>query len=101
MRIISKARLKEFWTKHSNAKPGLLSWFKIAQHCNWQNFNDVRKTNQYADMVKGLTVFDICRNEYRIITKIVFPSKRIYIRAVLTHSEYMKGSWKNDPWSSN
>jgi mRNA interferase HigB len=99
MHIITKARLKDFWTKHPKAESGLLHWFKITSNSNWENFNDVRQTFEYVDLVKGLTVFNIGGNKYRLITKIVFTRKKVYIREVLLHSEYDKDNWKNDPWS--
>ena len=32
----------------------------------------------------------------RLITKIDYKYKKVYIRFVLTHKEYDKGGWKND-----
>lgn len=98
MHIINRTRLKEFWEKHPNAESGLTSWYKIASKSQWQHLDDVRQTFPHADPVGQLTVFNICGNNYRLITKIVFPKGRVYIRAVLTHAEYEKGDWKKDPW---
>jgi mRNA interferase HigB len=97
MHIISKTRLKEFWTTHLKAESGLISWYKVTQNCYWENFSDVRKTYPSADLVKKLTVFNICGNNYRLITKIQFSYKKVFIRAVLTHSEYDEGNWKRHP----
>ena len=98
MHIISKTPLKQFWEDHSNAETGLRYWYKIASESQWQPIYDVRQTFPHADTVGQLTVFNICGNNYRLITKIVFPKGKVYIRAVLTHAEYDKGDWKNDTW---
>jgi len=37
-------------------------------------------------------------NDYRLITSIVYATGRIYIKYVLTHSEYNKDKWKDDPY---
>jgi len=62
----------------------------------FQNFNDLRQTFSSADLVGNFTVFNIGGNNYRLITYII-----IFIRAVLTHSEYDKENWKNDDWFHN
>ncbi len=98
MHIITKKRLKDFWEKHPNAESGLRYWHKIASESQWQHLNDVRQSFPHADTVGQLTVFNICGNNCRLITKIVFPQGKVYIRAVLTHAEYDKGDWKNDAW---
>ncbi|ANV92105.1 type II toxin-antitoxin system HigB family toxin [Picosynechococcus sp. PCC 8807] len=103
MHIISKTALKQFWEKHPNAKASLTAWYKIASHSKWKHLDDVRQTFPHADLVGQLTVFNISGNNYRLITKIVFPTNesnigRVYIRAVLTHADYSKGNWKKDSW---
>jgi mRNA interferase HigB len=47
-----------------------------------------------------LTVFNIGGNRYRLIARVEYEQQRVYIRHVLTHAEYDKGAWKNDPWNS-
>ena len=101
MHIISKSYLKQFWEKHPQAEVSLRLWYKITSEHRWKHFDDVRQVFPHADLVGQLTVFNISGNKYRLITKIVFPKGRIYIRAVLTHAEYDKGNWKNDDWFSS
>lgn len=98
MHIISKTPLKQFSELHPNAESGLRYWYKIASESQWQHLNDVRQSFPHADTVGQLTVFNICGNNYRLITKIVFPQGKVYIRAVLTHAAYDKGDWKKDAW---
>lgn len=100
MHIISQTALKKFWENNPNAKTGLRFWYKITSQSQWQHFNDVRLTFPTADLVGQLTVFNICGNNYRLITKINFSTGKVYIRAVLTHLEYDKNKWKKDSWFS-
>ena len=42
------------------------------------------------------TVFNIKKNEYRLITVIHYNRFKVYVRVVLKHSDYDKGNWKDD-----
>jgi mRNA interferase HigB len=41
-------------------------------------------------------VFDIMHNRCRLIAHIDFKFQLVFIRSVLSHSEYGKDGWKND-----
>lgn len=99
MRVIAMPRLRQFWASHRAAELPLRTWWKIATKAKWDSIADLRRTYPHADAVKlscGLvaTVFNIGGNKYRLVTKIIYEYHRIYIKAVLTHSEYDRGNWK-------
>ncbi|MBW4621887.1 MAG: type II toxin-antitoxin system HigB family toxin [Cyanosarcina radialis HA8281-LM2] len=101
MRIISRRTLREFWEKHSTAKPGLLLWCERISAADFLSFNDLRNIFPSADLVGNFTVFNIGGNNYRLITYIDYEYQIVFIRAVLTHAEYDKENWKNDNWFEN
>ncbi|MCI0490220.1 MAG: type II toxin-antitoxin system HigB family toxin [Blastocatellia bacterium] len=96
MRILSKKALREFWEKHPDAEKPLRYWYDVTKKADWNNFSDVRRDFRSADVVGDCVVFDIGGNKYRLITKIDYKYKTVYIRFVLTHKDYDKGGWKND-----
>jgi mRNA interferase HigB len=101
MPFVSKRRLREFWQRRPDARLPLLAWYKIALEADWASLQDVRLTYPHADAVKlrtGLvvTVFNIGGNKYRLITRVIYPYRRIYVKLVLTHGEYDKIDWKED-----
>lgn len=99
MHVISQSRLKKFWLKHPQAEVGLRIWYKISSKAKWQLPTDVQQTfNNKVDIVKNFTVFNIGGNKYRLITYIDYERNKIFIRDVLTHSEYDKNRWKQDNW---
>jgi mRNA interferase HigB len=49
-----------------------------------------------VDIVQNFTVFDIGGNKYRLITYIDYKKNKIFIRNILTHTEYDKEQWKKD-----
>jgi mRNA interferase HigB len=61
---------------------------------SFQSFTELRATFPSADQVGKLTVFNISGNTVRLIAAIHYNRRRLYIRAVLTHSEYDQGKWK-------
>ena len=94
MHVISRKRLKEAWTKHSDLEAPLDAWFRIAKKASWRSLADVRRTFSSADAVDKWMVFNIKGNRYRLIVEIDYAFCRVYIRHVLTHAEYARGGWK-------
>ncbi|WP_374759850.1 type II toxin-antitoxin system HigB family toxin [Iodobacter sp.] len=94
MHVISKPILVEFWTRHPNAQSPLQAWFRTVESEAFVDFNDLRTTYPSADYVDGLTIFNIGGNKYRLIASIHYNRHKIYIRSILTHAEYDRGSWK-------
>ena len=94
MNVISKRGLFERAEKFSDAKSALQVWFDTAVEAEWRNLDDVRKSYPATDMVGELAIFNIKGDSYRLIVRMVFQYKRIYIKEFLTHAEYDKGRWK-------
>lgn len=98
MHIITKRRLKEFAQQHPDAQSSLKAWSEIAASQDWQSIIDVRASWPSADAAGHLTVFNIGGNKHRLITYIDYTYKKVFIRAILTHEEYDRERWKDDPW---
>jgi len=94
MHIISRKALREFWEKHPDSESSLSRWFKAVKNSDFLTFNDLRSAFPSADKVDDLIVFDIGGNKYRLIASVHFNRGKVYVRHVLTHSEYDRGKWK-------
>jgi mRNA interferase HigB len=94
MHLISRKALRLFWEHHPDSKMPLARWYKIVHNTNFKNFGELQATFPSADKVGEWIVFNIAGNKYRLITAIHFDRGKVYIRHVLTHQEYDKGSWK-------
>ncbi|MGD8781464.1 MAG: type II toxin-antitoxin system HigB family toxin [Ignavibacteria bacterium] len=92
--IITRKRILEFSKEHPDSAEPLKRWYRIVKHTNYSSFTELRKTFPHADQVDRFTVFNIGGNKFRLISYIVYTLKRIYIRHILTHTEYNKGKWK-------
>ena len=94
MHIITRKRLLEFAEKHPDCSTALESWYRIVKRTNFSSFSELRQTFPSADNVGNLTVFTIGGNKARLIAAIHYNTHRVYIRHILTHKEYDRGSWR-------
>jgi mRNA interferase HigB len=95
MRVIAKKGLCAFWGIHPDARSPLLAWYNVVKLAEWETFADVRATYASADQVGKFTVFNIGGNKYRLIVVIHFNRAKVFVRHVLTHAEYDRGTWKD------
>lgn len=94
MRVISRRRLREFWARHADAETALRAWYAVAKRVRWTNLDEIQQTYSSAEAVGRYTVFNIKGNTYRLITRIEYRLRIIFIKEVLTHAEYDKDKWK-------
>lgn len=94
MHVITRKRLNEFAAKHVDSRSALEHWYRIVKNRRFKSFVELREVFPNADQVGNKTVFNIGGNKYRLIAALHYNRNRIYIRAILTHRDYDKGSWK-------
>jgi len=94
MHVISRKVLQKFWGKYPDSKSSLSRWFKVVRNSIFLTFNDLRSVFPNADKIDDLIVFNIGGNKYRLIASVHFNRGKVYVRHVLTHSEYNRGKWK-------
>jgi mRNA interferase HigB len=94
MHVITRKRLNEFAKLHPEVKNALAQWYKLIKQNEFTSFVELRELFPSADQVGKLTVFNIGGNKVRLIAAIHYNRRKVYIRAVLTHTEYDEGRWK-------
>jgi mRNA interferase HigB len=93
MQVISKRKLREFWTVYPYAKDPLSAWHRIVSKATWSKPNDVKEQfGRSVDFVgDNRAIFDIGGNKYRLVVRIVYaPFYRVMVKFVGTHQEYDK-----------
>lgn len=90
MRVISKKKLRDYYTEHVQAEVPLTEWYYKMKTCEAKNISELRNFFNSVDPVYGYTVFNIGGNNYRLITAIHYQTERCYIRICWTHAEYSK-----------
>ena len=100
MRVISKARLRAFWEEpgHEAAKGPLRAWHAhvSSKTVSWQSWGDIKADFATASLVGNCVVFNIGGNKFRLVTRILYPSRKVFILKVMTHTEYDKDKWKEE-----
>ena len=92
--MISKPAILKFSQKHPDALVPLMNWYRITRKANWNSLAEVREDFGHADVVRRWTVFNIHGNDYRLIARVNYETKRVFILHILSHAEYAKGDWK-------
>jgi mRNA interferase HigB len=100
VRIIKEMFLVEMGRKYPKAASHLETWRKIVKAAAWRNLVEVRRTYPGTDSVKvrsgrQVLVFNVRRNDYRLIVAAHFNRQIIYTMRFLTHAEYSKDRWKD------
>jgi mRNA interferase HigB len=89
MRIIAKKSLREFWERHPDAEEPLLAWFREVEQEDWDTPAKVKEKYRSASIVgKNRVVFNIKGNSYRLVVKINYAARIVFIRFVGTHADY-------------
>ena len=93
MHVISKKKLVEFYEQAGcrDAKGSLEAWYYEAKHAQWASPADVKDQYRSASILKSnRVVFNIAGNKYRLIVRINYHAKTVFVRFVGTHKEYDK-----------
>ena len=101
MRIIKEAFLVAKGREYPPAARHLDVWRKTVKAMAWRSLVDVRQSYPDTNAVKvgsGRTVlvFNIRRNDYRLIVAAHFNRHIVYIMRFMTHAEYSKDRWKSE-----
>ena len=89
MRIIAKKALREFWTRCPDAEKPLLAWYREVVEEDWDTPVKVKAKYRNASIVgSDRVVFNIKGNDYRLVVRINYPYRTVYVRFVGTHAEY-------------
>jgi mRNA interferase HigB len=93
MRIISRKALRQFWRKqeYADAEQPLRAWFREASAADWSNPSAIKAMYRSASLLgNSRVVFNIAGNKYRLVVKVNYRYRVMYIRFVGTHRQYDK-----------
>ena len=98
MHLISTGKLKQSAFRYPDATKIIQAFCKTIKQAQWHNLIEVQQIYRDAEAVGNFTVFNIKGNKYRLILDIDYSEQVAYFKYFLTHAEYTKEQWKNDPY---
>ena len=93
MNVVALRTLRTYWDRPSNARAEvpLKVWYKVARRAEWTNLLDVKNTFPATDHIVGdRLVFDIGGNKWRIVARVDYEARMVFIRWVGDHKAYDK-----------
>jgi mRNA interferase HigB len=97
MHLIAISKLRQAAAQFPDVAGQIEDWYQVVKSADWQNLTEVRQTYSSAEAVGTFTVF-IKGNSYRLIVAIDYTKQTIFFKYFLTHAQYDKDDWKNDPY---
>jgi mRNA interferase HigB len=92
MLIENRRAIDKFVEKHADSRIPFAEWLQKVEAAQWTSLVDVKSTFNSADYIKGLVIFNIAGNNYRLLAEITYKEKIVRIAKVGTHAEY--DGWK-------
>ena len=66
-----------------------MAWYREVEKEDWSTPQELKAKYRNASIVRdSRAVFNIKGNDYRLVTKINYPYRIVYVRFVGTHAEY-------------
>ncbi len=89
--VISFKQIKEFGKKYADSRNPLFAWYHETVHANWEKPQDIKERYSSASFLENdIVIFNIKGNRYRLVTKIAYNRKTVFIKWIGTHAEYDK-----------
>ena len=98
MRLIAIKKLREAAAIYPDVTVQIEDFYQILKAATWQNLEEVKQSFSSAEAVENFTVFNIKGNRYRLILFINYQKQIAFFKYFLTHADYDKDKWKNDPY---
>jgi mRNA interferase HigB len=91
VRVIKRPTLIQFSERHAESKGPLEAWGHEAKRADWKPPADIKSRYPSACLLAGNRVaFNIMGGKYRLVVKINYPAKTVFIRFMGTHRDYDK-----------
>jgi len=91
LRVLAKKILRAFWEEHPDTEQQLKSWYQEALKGSWPNPNHVSKKYPNARILpSNRVIFNIKGNQYRLVVRVNYKYKMVYVRFIGSHADYDK-----------
>jgi len=101
MRVIKASLLKAAALEHPRAEEMLNEWIARVSAAEWHSPVEMKRDFPHVDPARAKSgntvyIFNIRRNEFRLIAAVHFDRQRVFTLRFLTHAEYDLNRWKEE-----
>src|SRR5882724_8108516 len=100
MRVITRKRLREFWETlgQERAEGPLKAWYTHVANKSvaWRDWGEVKADFATVSRVGNCAIFNIGGNKFRLATRVLVPSQKVFILRVMTHAQYDTVPWAKE-----
>ncbi len=91
MNVIAVRTIREYENKYPDIMDPLRAWLKEAEKADWDSPQDIKDRYKSASFLSNnIVIFNIKGNTYRLVVKVAYLQKTVYIKWFGTHAEYDK-----------
>jgi len=100
VRLIKRSTLRHYAAQFPKAGRALDDWARLVLAGSWRNLVETRRIFPHADQAKvksgrTVTIFNVCSNDFRLITAIHYDRQKVFVLNFLPHAEYSRNAWKH------
>ena len=89
MRIIARKTLRAYWERHPDAEQPLRAWYGEVKGEDWDSPTRLRARYPTASILPGnRAVFRFKGGSYRLVVRVDYDKRIVFIRFIGTHAEY-------------
>ena len=89
MKVFNTPQIEKAYRKYTDAIGPLQNWYQEVEEADWDTPAKLKERCPTASIIRGdLVVFYIKGNRYRLVARINFRRRLIFVRFFGTHREY-------------
>ncbi|HVO30473.1 MAG TPA: type II toxin-antitoxin system HigB family toxin [bacterium] len=89
MHVTALRALRQFWERHPDAEGPLRAWHVLVSEARWENIAELQAAFPKVSVLNNRrVVFNIGGNKSRLVVKVKYSSKTVFVRFIGTHSAY-------------
>ena len=89
MKVFNTPQIEKAYKKYTDAIGPLQNWYQEVEEADWETPAKLKERYPNASIIRGdLVVFNIKGNRYRLVARINFRRRLVFVKFFGTHREY-------------
>ena len=89
MKVFNTPQIEKAYRKYTDAIGPLQNWYQEVEEADWDTPAKLKERYPTASIIRGdLVVFNIKGNRYRLVARINFRRRLVFVKFFGTHKEY-------------